>query len=74
MRSVPTPNFRWHSMNIRLLRSHLGLSQAAMAGEFGMRQQTISAWELGIYEPRGASVTILTLVALNSRFDFAGLV
>jgi DNA-binding transcriptional regulator YiaG len=52
------------------LRSHLGLTQAQMAGELGIRQQTVSEWETGQYEPRGTSITLLGLVAERSRFEY----
>ena len=44
---------------IRDLRRRSGLSQAAFARRLGVRQQTVSEWETGRYEPRGASLTVL---------------
>jgi DNA-binding transcriptional regulator YiaG len=41
-----------------------------MATRLGIRQQTVSEWETGQYEPRGTSVTLLGLVAENSRFEY----
>ena len=35
-----------------------------------MRQQTISEWETGLYQPRGASRTLLTLIAERARFPY----
>lgn len=69
-RQPPPPDFEWTSESIRALRSHLGQSQAALARELGIRQQTVSEWETGMYKPRGASVTILTLLAVSSGFQF----
>jgi DNA-binding XRE family transcriptional regulator len=69
-RQAPPPDFKWHADNIHALRSHLGLSQTALSRELGIRQQTISEWETGMYAPRGASVTILTLLAVSSSFPF----
>ena len=69
-RQAPPPNFKWQAENIHALRSHLGLSQTAFSRELGIRQQTISEWETGMYAPRGASVTILTLLAVSSNFPF----
>ncbi len=60
----------WDSARIRALRSHLGLTQREMARRLGTRQQTISEWEKGIYRPRGASSTLLTLVAESARFRY----
>ena len=69
-RQPPPPDFEWTAESIRALRSHLGQSQAALARELGIRQQTVSEWETGMYKPRGASVTILTLLAVSSGFQF----
>jgi transcriptional regulator with XRE-family HTH domain len=69
-RQAPPTDFKWQADNIRALRTHLGLSQTALSREIGIRQQTISEWETGMYAPRGASVTILTLLAVSSNFQF----
>ena len=69
-RQAPPSDFKWQADNIRALRTHLGLSQTALSRELGIRQQTISEWETGMYAPRGASVTILTLLAVSSNFPF----
>lgn len=69
-RQAPPSDFKWQAENIRSLRTHLGLSQTALSRELGIRQQTISEWETGMYAPRGASVTILTLLAVSSNFPF----
>ncbi len=61
---------RWDRRRIRALRSHLGLTQAQMASELGIRQQTVSEWETGQYEPRGTSITLLGMVAERSRFEY----
>ena len=45
------------------LRRRLGLSQADFAARLGVRQQTVSEWETGRYIPRGASLTVLRMVA-----------
>jgi len=41
-----------------------------MARRLGIRQQTVSEWETGQYEPRGTSVTLLGLVAERSSFEY----
>ncbi|HEY92052.1 MAG TPA: helix-turn-helix domain-containing protein [Dehalococcoidia bacterium] len=61
---------RWDSLHVRALRSHLGLTQREMADRLGTRQQTISEWEKGMYRPRGASSTLLTIVAERARFEY----
>jgi len=48
----------------------LGLTQAELAQEMGTRQQTISEWETGIYRPRGASATLLGIIAERASFDY----
>ena len=60
----------WDANAVRALRRHLGLSQQEMARELGVRQQTVSEWETGAYQPRGASSTLLTLVAERTRFPY----
>jgi transcriptional regulator with XRE-family HTH domain len=69
-RQAPPTDFKWQADSIRALRTHLGLSQTSLSREIGIRQQTISEWETGMYKPRGASVTILTLLAVSSNFQF----
>ncbi|MBI4267273.1 MAG: helix-turn-helix domain-containing protein [Chloroflexi bacterium] len=61
---------QWNSTDIRALRRHLGLTQREMADRLGTRQQTISEWEKGQYKPRGASVTLLSIVAERARFKY----
>lgn len=60
----------WDRQRIRALRQHLKLTQAKLAEELGTRQQTISEWETGMYQPRGTSATLLTLVAERSGFKY----
>ena len=60
----------WDSRRIQDLRRHLGLTQRELAERLGTRQQTISEWETGMYQPRGASATLLSIVAEQSRFKY----
>lgn len=60
----------WNSKSILALRKHLDLTQTEMAGKLGTRQQTISEWEKGVYQPRGASAKLLSLVAEGSKFKY----
>ncbi len=60
----------WGSEHIRALRRHLGLTQRELADRLGTRQQTISEWEIGLYKPRGASATLLSIVAERAKFDY----
>ena len=61
---------QWDGQSIQALRRHLGLTQSEMAEELGTRQQTISEWETGMYQPRGASATLLSMVAERARFKY----
>jgi DNA-binding transcriptional regulator YiaG len=60
----------WNNKSIKALRQHLGFTQVEMAAKLGTRQQTISEWEKGMYQPRGASVTLLSIVADSSGFTW----
>jgi len=46
------------------------MTQTDLAEELGTRQQTISEWERGVYQPRGASGTLLSIVAERSGFEY----
>jgi len=61
---------QWGKESIRELRRHLGLTQTKLAQELGTRQQTISEWETGMYQPRGTSATLLSMVAERSGFKY----
>jgi DNA-binding transcriptional regulator YiaG len=61
---------QWNGEKIRALRDHMKLTQREMADELGTRQQTISEWEKGMYKPRGASATLLNIVAERARFKY----
>jgi len=60
----------WNGEMIRALRHHMGVSQAELADQLGMRQQTISEWEQGKYEPSRASSKFLTLIAERASFPY----
>jgi len=60
----------WDASRIKALREHLDMTQAGMAGQMGIRQQTVSEWELGQYEPRGASARLLSIIADRSGFKY----
>jgi len=62
---------QWTKEEIRSLRQHLKLSQVKLAEELGTRQQTISEWETGLYRPRGASATLLSIIAERSGFAYS---
>jgi len=61
---------QWDREQIQSLRRHLGLTQRELAETLGVRQQTISEWEIGIYKPRGASTTLLSIIAERAEFGY----
>ena len=64
------PKRQWSKDEIKALRRHLNLTQVMLAEQLGTRQQTISEWEKGMYRPRGASATLLSIVAERSGFTY----
>jgi DNA-binding transcriptional regulator YiaG len=61
---------QWSKEEIKALRQHLHFTQVKLAEELGTRQQTISEWETGMYRPRGASATLLGIIAERSGFSY----
>lgn len=61
---------RWDKKRIKSLRNHLGLTQTELSKRLGIRQQTVSEWETGMYRPRGASATLLSMIAEEARFKY----
>ena len=61
---------QWDREQINALRHHLGLTQRELADRLGTRQQTISEWETGQYKPRGASSTLLSIIAERAKFEY----
>ena len=70
MEKVKRGKRQWSKEEVRALRQHLNLTQVKLAEELGTRQQTISEWEKGMYRPRGASSTLLSIVAESSGFIY----
>ena len=60
----------WNKARVRALRRYKAQTQGEFARELGVRQQTVSDWEVGMYEPRGASRTLLNLVAERAAFPY----
>lgn len=61
-------NVVWNSSSIKLLRLHMGLTQVEFAKQLGVRQQTVSEWEKGLYEPTRSKSKHLDLVAQTVGF------
>jgi DNA-binding transcriptional regulator YiaG len=64
------PKYDWDSDSIRELRRHMGMTQQEMSEELGIRQQTVSDWELGYHQPRGGMTRLLTIVAERAGFEY----
>ncbi len=60
----------WNGQAVRALRRHMGLNQAGLAEVLGVRQQTISEWERGVYAPTRGRSKHLTLIAERANFPF----
>lgn len=74
----PTTNYQvqpvsktvnWNGELIKALRHHMGLTQAALAQQIGVRQATVSEWEKGIRTPNRAMSKYLTIVAEQAKFS-----
>jgi DNA-binding transcriptional regulator YiaG len=61
---------QWDSRHVQALRRYLGLTQQQLAETLVTRQQTISEWETGMYKPRGASATLLSIIAERAKFNY----
>jgi DNA-binding transcriptional regulator YiaG len=61
---------QWNGELIKALRLHMGVTQAELAEELGVRQQTVSEWEKGAYIPTRATSKYLTLVAEKAHFQY----
>lgn len=59
----------WNKIAIRALRKHMGLTQAQFAETLGVRRQTVSEWENGVYLPDRSTVKHLGLVAEKEAFQ-----
>jgi DNA-binding transcriptional regulator YiaG len=60
----------WDATSVKGLRRHMRLTQAELADELGVRQQTVSEWETGAYQPRGASDRLLSMIAERAGFEY----
>jgi DNA-binding XRE family transcriptional regulator len=60
----------WDADLVKALRRHMDLSQTELAQQLGVRQQTISEWERGAYEPRRAMCKYLSIIAEQAGFAY----
>lgn len=58
----------WQQDAIKALRKHMGLTQAQFAQELGVRRQTVSEWENGVYNPDRSTTKFLNLIAQQVQF------
>ncbi len=58
----------WDGVAIRALRKHMKLTQAQFANQLGVRRQTVSEWENGVYAPDRSTHKHLALVATTTDF------
>ena len=49
------------------------MTQSELSNKLVTRQQTISEWETGMYQPRGTSATLLNMVAEQAKFEYDAL-
>ncbi|MEL6381524.1 MAG: helix-turn-helix transcriptional regulator [Cyanobacteria bacterium J06626_18] len=59
----------WDRAAIKALRKHMNLTQAQFAETLGVRRQTVSEWENGVYLPDRSTVKHLALVAQTEDFQ-----
>lgn len=60
---------QWDQAAIRALRLHMNLTQSQFAETIGVRRQTISEWENGVYTPERSTLKHLGLIAEKAAFD-----
>lgn len=59
----------WNQSAVRALRKHMGLTQEKFAHELGVRRQTVSEWENGVYAPDRSTTKHLELIANQRAFE-----
>ena len=70
IKKAGAPKNPWDGDSVQALRRHLGLTQSEFSEQLGTRQQTISEWETGMYQPRGASAKLLSIIAEKAKFKY----
>jgi len=60
----------WSAAEIKALRDFAGWSQQELADQLGVRQQTVSDWELGIHTSRRSMGKLLQVVAEQVGFPY----
>lgn len=60
----------WTAEQIKALRDYAGWSQQELADRLGVRQQTVSDWELGIHISRRSMGKLLQMIAEQINFPY----
>ncbi len=60
----------WSAEEIKALREYAGWSQQQLANRLGVRQQTVSDWELGIHTSRRSMGKLLRMVAETIDYPY----
>jgi DNA-binding transcriptional regulator YiaG len=60
--NVATHRIELRRVDVKALRSRLGLSQEAFAGRYGLDVATVRNWEQGRTTPEGPAATLLQLI------------
>jgi transcriptional regulator with XRE-family HTH domain len=60
----------WTGDLVKAFREQMGWTQTELADKLGMRQQTISEWETGMYEPKRSTSKFLTMFAEQTGFKY----
>lgn len=59
----------WQRDAIRALRKHMSLTQMEFAEQMGVRRQTVSEWENGVYDPDRSTSKFFELLAKTAQFE-----
>jgi DNA-binding XRE family transcriptional regulator len=61
---------QWNGELVEGLRRHLGVTQIELAQQLGVRQQTVSEWERGLYQPSRSTSRYLNMFAEQANFVY----
>ena len=61
------------SVNVKVLRQKLGMTQIELAGVFGISLSTVQHWERGVREPRGPALVLLNVLSKEPEAVFRAL-
>ena len=61
--TVPAKVHKFKPVDVKAVRSSVGMSQSEFASSFGISLGTLRHWEQGLREPRGPARVLLQVVA-----------